>query len=253
MVLFGLNAQAQFAQIEISTPDKQAFFTALNDSLVSDKSTNKQLVSPVSIGAQTIWIILDPGFVSQQFKIAVTEEKRYVFELSNSDSILTLLPVSVSALDTASHLPPPAPKKKPLKKGQKPPKEPKPEPVIGRRLPGITLDGLLLRGQMENYGGKLGCSGALGDVAFRKSSQEIATKDFESERLIIVKGIIQNNCISVNQLAKLLEFFEFDDTKLSLVNESKKHILDVDNLNKLEEKFTFSNSKEKLKAVIEGF
>ncbi|MES2630006.1 MAG: DUF4476 domain-containing protein, partial [Bacteroidota bacterium] len=66
-------------------------------------------------------------------------------------------------------------------------------------------------------------------------------------------SVITSNCISVSQLSQLLDFFEFDDTRLSLVELSQNHLFDLDNLAKLGEKFTFSRSRERFEQLLKEF
>lgn len=247
LLLLPYAALAQFAQLEVSTADRSAFFIAIDDSLRSDRSSDKQLLSPVSIGKHSIWIINDPDFSSQKFELEFTEERRYIYELSTENEVMTLLPISVSEVDTVQKAVVQVKKPKPGAK------KPIAEPVIGRRIAGITLDSLLLKSQLKSYTGKFGCHGAYGDQAFQRSLQQIKAEDFESKRTVIVKELINTNCISVNQLGKLLEFFEFDDAKLSLVEAVKGHVFDLGNLGKLEDKFTFSTSKTRFRELISAY
>lgn len=158
--------------------------------------------------------------------------------------------MGVNELDTT---PAPAPVKPVAKKGKKPAPVVKAKPEPGRRIPGITLDSLLLMAQLKSYSGKFGCKMAISDLTFKEEIKTIRVMDFERERLGSVTELLKNNCLRVDQLSLLLELFEFDDTRLSLVCSAKGHVLDLGNLPKLEEKFTFSRSRERLLEIIKEF
>lgn len=206
----------------------------------------KQLIN-LEVGIYQVSIISDPHFVSDQFQVRLEESKMYKFELGFEDNKLSLLPVGEAEIDT---LPAKPEVKKPLKKGQK---APKPEPVIGRTLPGITLDSLLLFGHLKDYKGKVGCSGGYSEAGFKRSLEDIRSKDFERQKLELTLSILSQSCVSVSQLSQLIDFFEFDETRLQVVKAAKGHILDPGNTTGLERKFTLSENKLKLKTLLADF
>lgn len=239
------QGKAQFSQLEVSSAGIQSFFIAIDDSLSSDYALPKHLVTQLAVGNHSVWIITDEDYVNQRFEIELTEEKRFIYQLGITEGKLSLLPITVEDLDTL----PPLPAKKPVK-GQK---NRKPEPILGRRMPGITLDSLLRMSQQKTYSGKLGCKSALSDLVFRQLIISIEKQDFENQRLVSVQDNISKGCVSVSQLSRLLDFIEFDDTKLRLISQAKGHIMDLDNLPQLEMKFSFNQSKLRLNQLLKDF
>ena len=125
--------------------------------------------------------------------------------------------------------------------------------IEGRSIPGLTLDSLYMLANKNHYTGKTGCTGLLSEIVFNEAYIQLTSTLFESDRLLSAKKIVSTRCLLTDQLGKVLDLFEFDDTRLGLVISAKQHIFDVDRLPSLKTKFGLAQNQEKFLQLIADF
>ena len=81
---------------------------------------------------------------------------------------------------------------------------------------------------------------------FENAKKIIAKENFEDEQLKTMFQIIQNNCLSTNQIAQLLKMKTFDDARLKIAKFAIDYCVDPNNYYTLNYLFTFSSSKNEL-------
>ena len=107
-----------------------------------------------------------------------------------------------------------------------------------------------------NSGGNNGSAGKCGwpmktnDFASAKNSVRSAT--FEDTKLSTAKSIIAANCLNSDQVVEICKLFDFEETKLTFAKLAYKKTTDQKNYFKVNNVFTFDNSKTELSNYISG-
>lgn len=82
--------------------------------------------------------------------------------------------------------------------------------------------------------------------------KSINNRNFESSNSATLKTAIDNNYFTSEQVAELLRYFTFEDTKLELAKYVYKKVCDPGNFFKVYEAFDFDSSVQELKNYISG-
>lgn len=87
---------------------------------------------------------------------------------------------------------------------------------------------------------------AMENTAFEAALKSIETKSFESTRLSQAKMVVQNNCLSTQQIIRVMGVFSFEDTKLEFAKHAWSRTTDPQNYFLVNDSFSFSSSVTKL-------
>lgn len=104
--------------------------------------------------------------------------------------------------------------------------------------------------QMATHTGA--CSSPMSASAFNDAKSSISSKSFDETRLKVAKQIIDNNCLSSNQVKEIMLLFSFEETRLDLAKHAYSHTFDPNNYYKLNDAFTFETSVDDLDAFIKS-
>jgi hypothetical protein len=100
------------------------------------------------------------------------------------------------------------------------------------------------------YEGRKGCELAMNNELFSFYISEMRQLTFESKRLIFIKSQLPSMCIQVDQLALLLDEFELEDNRLSIIETALPYVYDQDRLSQLSDHFFLEKNKTKVLALI---
>ncbi len=88
---------------------------------------------------------------------------------------------------------------------------------------------------------------------FNNALNSIRSKSFSDIQLRIAKRIVSYNCLSVRQLKRIAQIFDFEDTKLEFAKFSYTYCYDPGNYWKINDIFTFESTMEELDEYIYGW
>jgi hypothetical protein len=104
---------------------------------------------------------------------------------------------------------------------------------------------------VANYHGIAGCPGPLSSTPFDAILFNIGQKRFESDKLDDAKKRIKHTCLTVAQVRKIMDYFEFEDNKLDFAKFAYTYTFDVGNFDSLANDFIFSTSKSEFKSFLQ--
>jgi len=96
--------------------------------------------------------------------------------------------------------------------------------------------------QMQGYGGIIGCPWPMNDGAFAQAAASIGNQDFEQNKLQVAKQIVGSNCLTSAQVRKVMDVFDFEQSKLDFAKFCYGHTYDVQNYFVVNDAFDFSTS-----------
>ena len=99
---------------------------------------------------------------------------------------------------------------------------------------------------VPGYTGQIGCLMPMDAGSFAQAKQSIKSKSFEDDRLKIAKQILNNNCVTTNQVKELMDVMTFENSKLELAKYCWGYTYDVKNYYLVNDAFTFSSSIDDL-------
>jgi hypothetical protein len=91
------------------------------------------------------------------------------------------------------------------------------------------------------------CAKAMSDSLLEASINSLKINHIETSRVKDAKWLISNNCLSVAQVEKILNAFDYDDSKLKLATFGYDYIIDKENFLNLANTFYHKSEKERLK------
>jgi hypothetical protein len=103
---------------------------------------------------------------------------------------------------------------------------------------------------VNGYEGGVGCVPPVSDGKLNRMIASISNQSFEDGKVRVAKQIVRSNFITVEQLLKLLEEFNFDEGKLEVSKFSFDHTYDLDNYFMIYDVFSFSSTGEELEQYI---
>ena len=107
---------------------------------------------------------------------------------------------------------------------------------------------------MPGYNGNVGCSGyPMSENQFSQVVQSIESKGFDDSKLTMSKQVISTNCMTSNQVKRLMLLFSFEDTRLDLAKYAYGYTYDIGNYYQLNDAFKFESSIEELNEYTNGF
>ena len=103
---------------------------------------------------------------------------------------------------------------------------------------------------VQGYNGKVGCPIPMSPADFGDMKETIRSKDFEDTKLTIAKQVLQNNCLTSQQVKEVMSLFDFENTKLDYAKYAYDHTYDVGNYYKVNDAFEFESSTSDLSKYI---
>lgn len=105
---------------------------------------------------------------------------------------------------------------------------------------------------VQGYSGKIGCPMPMSPVDFGDMKETVRSKDFENTKLTIAKQVLQNNCLTSQQVKEVLSLFYFETTKVDYAKYAYDHTYDIGNYYKINDAFEFESSVTDLNNYISG-
>lgn len=102
------------------------------------------------------------------------------------------------------------------------------------------------------YNGPIGCPVPMAPNDFQAFKQSVQSKDFENTKLTIAKQVIQNNCLTADQVRETMGLFDFENTKLDFAKFAYDRTYDRANYFKVNDAFEFESSVDDLNRYIGG-
>lgn len=229
--------KAQYAQLEVGSQDKSLFFVAVDSVLKSSSATSFHFIDSISPGSRNLWFIEDSTFRTFPMAVEFSPGIKYVYDLVKVAGKPALLLVTEGPADTARKADPAKGKKQ---KEIKPPQ---------RNYPGLTLDSLLLLSAISGYEGPSGCPAPVLDPDFAQMKEELQNVLFQKDRYEIAARMLATHCLKTEQVAEVIDMFEFDDVRLNLIVLVKDRIFDLDNIAGLELHLSLTSSREKFRKL----
>lgn len=82
--------------------------------------------------------------------------------------------------------------------------------------------------------------------------KDIDKNFFETRKLEVIKAFMVEHCVRVEQLRYLMSRLSLEDSKLDLLKSSLHHVVDRNNLKKVEQDFFLEKNKARAAAIIEA-
>lgn len=98
----------------------------------------------------------------------------------------------------------------------------------------------------NGYEGRLGCPEVVSDDLFNQKLQLVENSDYPQEKLSLAKEIVTGNCISVDQLHKIMEAIDYEPEKIELAKYAFSFVFDRDNYINLADLFEYQGSKKEI-------
>lgn len=94
------------------------------------------------------------------------------------------------------------------------------------------------------------CYTAMNSGMFFRSLGELQKETFENNKLSTSKQIVNNNCLSTDQVISIIKTFQYEATRLEFAKYAYKRTTDRENYHLLNGNFEYSLSKDELNAFI---
>lgn len=105
---------------------------------------------------------------------------------------------------------------------------------------------------VPGYNGRIGCNAPMTQQEFDNAQRSVHAKSFENTRFDLVKQILNNNCMTVDQIRRMSKEFTFDNTRLDFAKYAFNHVYDIDNYYQLTDIFDFESNGNALLDYIRG-
>lgn len=106
---------------------------------------------------------------------------------------------------------------------------------------------------MPGYNGPIGCPWPMDENQFANAQRSISSKDFEDSKLTVAKQITGANCLTADQVKRIMTAFDFEDSKLEYAKFAYNKTYDIGNYYMLNDAFDFESSIDELNEHINGF
>ena len=107
--------------------------------------------------------------------------------------------------------------------------------------------------QMPGYTGATGCHWPMDEASFARAYKSIEEKSFESSKLTIAKQVFNTNCMTSDQVKRVLLLFSFEATRLDFAKYAYGYTYDISNYYMLNDAFNFESSIDELNEYILNF
>lgn len=105
---------------------------------------------------------------------------------------------------------------------------------------------------MPGYSGAIGCPWPMDESEFSNAQSSVSSKDFEESKLTVAKQITGSNCLTADQVKRIMGEFDFEDSKLEYAKFAYNKTYDIGNYYKLNDAFDFESSIDELNEYING-
>jgi hypothetical protein len=105
---------------------------------------------------------------------------------------------------------------------------------------------------MPGYSGPIGCPWPMNEPDFAEAQRSVSSKNFEDSKMTIAKQITGANCLTADQVKRMMRTFTFEDSKLEYAKFAYRKTFDIGNYYKLNDAFEFESSIEELNEHING-
>lgn len=106
---------------------------------------------------------------------------------------------------------------------------------------------------MPGYSGTIGCAWPMEEASFADALKSVSSKDFEDSKLKVAKQITGSNCLTADQVKRMMTEFDFEDSKLEYAKFAYGRTFDMSNYYKLNDAFEFESSIDELDEYINGY
>lgn len=105
---------------------------------------------------------------------------------------------------------------------------------------------------MQGYNGAIGCAWPMDESEFANAERSIGSKTFSDSKMTMAKQVTGANCLTVDQVKRIMMQFDFEDDKLEYAKFAYDKTYDISNYYKLNDAFDFESTIEELDAYING-
>jgi hypothetical protein len=106
---------------------------------------------------------------------------------------------------------------------------------------------------MSGYNGAIGCPWPMEEGQFSDAINSVASKDFDDSKFTMAKQITGANCLTADQVRRMMSELDFEDSKLQYAKFAYSKTYDIGNYYKLNDAFDFESSIDELNEHINGF
>ncbi|MCC6600298.1 MAG: DUF4476 domain-containing protein [Crocinitomicaceae bacterium] len=101
----------------------------------------------------------------------------------------------------------------------------------------------------SEYTGKKGCETPADPIVFKELKSDLKGVHFESQKLKMMIVFCSSHCILTDQLYFLLSKLELEENKMSLLENSHKHIYDLDHIDRLSDLFFLEKNRKRVQEL----
>ena len=105
---------------------------------------------------------------------------------------------------------------------------------------------------MPGYNGAIGCNWPMDESQFSDAMRSVSSKSFDDDKLTMATQITGSNCLTAEQVKRMMMELDFEDTKLEYAKFAYDKTFDIGNYYKLNDAFDFSSSIDELNEYING-
>jgi len=105
---------------------------------------------------------------------------------------------------------------------------------------------------MSGYSGAIGCPWPMEQSQFSDAMNSVSSKSFDDDKFTVAKQITGSNCLTAEQVKRMMAELDFEDTKLEYAKFAYNKTYDIGNYYKLNDAFDFSSSIDELNEYING-
>ena len=105
---------------------------------------------------------------------------------------------------------------------------------------------------MQGYNGAIGCNWPMDDSQFADALRSVSSQSFDDDKATVAKQITGSNCLTSEQVKRMMMELDFEDTKLEYAKFAYDKTYDIGNYYKLNDAFDFSSSVDELNEHING-
>lgn len=96
------------------------------------------------------------------------------------------------------------------------------------------------------------CANVMSGASFSAAVKSIENQGFDESKLKVARQAISANCMSVAQIAQVMDMFDFEETKLNFAKYAYTYATDPQNYFQLNDHFSFSTSVDALDQYIQS-
>lgn len=97
-----------------------------------------------------------------------------------------------------------------------------------------------------------GCDHAMDDASFKDAKESVMSKDDEISKVIVAKSIVDDNCLTAQQVYDMCKVFSFEKSRLDFAKYAYVRTVDPANYSVVNNCFEFDKSKQELAAYMKS-